>query len=194
MVNLRGWLAIARSLGAALVVGAMGGVAPAIAQDDTRDLLEILERSVVRGNLTYQVGGCVDKACAPKGRDRAAEAPYGVGPEANAETDNGTGAPAIAPEMGVLNLTLEGGGGTLNFAYDRTANCCMEFELSESRDGNTIDVVEANGGMVCRCLCEFNLTGTIQNLAPGLYRVRLFQNSRRGGQQLVTTRQVEVNP
>jgi hypothetical protein len=172
----------------AALVGA-GAMLPAIATEDFSEF-EFLVPTVVRGNLTYQVGGCVDKACAPKGRDRAPTPAAEMVPNGAQQTDPA----AIAPELGVFNLSIEGGSGTLNFAYDRTANCCFEFDLSESRDGNIIDVTETGGGLLCRCLCDFNLTGTITNLAPGSYRVRLFQRPRQGDRQLVTTRQVDIKP
>ncbi|GAB4359123.1 MAG: hypothetical protein Fur0042_28590 [Cyanophyceae cyanobacterium] len=166
---------------------------PAIATEPISEF-DFLVPTVVRGNLTYQVGGCVDKACAPKGSAprRAPETLPGTDPEPPSSVEVESG--AIAPGLGVLNLVLEGGSGTLNFAYERTANCCFEFDLAESRDGNTIDVIETSGGLLCRCLCDFNLTGTIQNLAPGPYRVRLFQAPRQGDRQLVTTRQVDIKP
>lgn len=194
MVKLRGAAAIAQwPWGLMVALVGVGAVIPAIATEDFSGLedFEFVAPAVVRGNLTYRVGGCVDKACGSKGGDRPSVAPpegsdaYGASQEDPA---------AIAPEMGVLNLVLEGGSGTLNFAYERTANCCFEFDLAENRDGNTIDVIETSGGLLCRCLCDFNLTGTIQNLAPGPYRVRLFQAPRQGDRQLVTTRQVDIKP
>lgn len=199
MAKLRGWsaaAAIARwPWGAVAALMGVGTVLPAIATEDFMGDLsefEFAAPTVVRGNLTYQVGGCVDKnkTCNRKGRDRAPVRAAEMVPSDIHHADP----TAIAPGLGVLNLVLEGGSGTLNFAYERTANCCFEFDLTESRDGNTIDVIETGGGLLCRCLCDFNLTGTIQNLEPGAYRVRLFQVPRQGDRQLVTTRQVDIKP
>ena len=72
----------------------------------------------------------------------------------------------------VVTPTAEGFDFTQRIAY----TCCADIVASLGQDieTNTLRLVETNRGEVCRCLCGYELTGSVTNLSAGDYTVEFW--------------------
>jgi hypothetical protein len=52
-------------------------------------------------------------------------------------------------------------------------NCCSDFCIIYEMTGNNIVAQEYDSLAVCMCVCRYNLTSTIHDLAPGQYTLTL---------------------
>lgn len=78
----------------------------------------------------------------------------------------------------VRNVAIAFENGRLTFSHDLTSTCCASFVLDRSIDRSVyppvISIVERDMGERCRCLCDFQVAGTIGPLPPGSYLVRVY--------------------
>jgi len=78
----------------------------------------------------------------------------------------------------VRNVAIGFENGRLTFSHDLTFTCCASFVLDRSIDRSVhppvISIVERDMGERCRCLCDFQVAGTIGPLPPGSYLVRVY--------------------
>lgn len=78
----------------------------------------------------------------------------------------------------VRNVAIGFENGRLTFAHDLTFTCCASFVLDRSIDRSVnppvISIVERDVGEHCRCLCDYQVAGTIGPLPPGSYVVRVY--------------------
>lgn len=151
-------------------------------------IVETGDRAAADG-FSYRVGGCADKRCTPKGKPTEADAPAADPLPPQPGTGDLT---VVEPRFGFYDASLAADGDSIVFEYARSSNCCYSLTLDHQREGQTIDIIETAAGAPCRCLCSFDLTGRIEGLVPGTYRVRFFQRSRRGEQNLVADGTVDV--
>lgn len=124
----------------------------------------------------YSVSGCEDASISP------AVAPLWAAARAltckSGASEGLTRSPLALGRELVSNIAISTEGRTLVFGHDLTYTCCAAFVLDRSldREGgqSIITVVERNEGEHCRCLCDYQITGTIGPLPPGSYTLRVY--------------------
>lgn len=73
---------------------------------------------------------------------------------------------------GEVEITVEDG--LIHVEQQLTYVCCAELKLTVEQEGNTLRVIEANAGEICRCLCEYQVQAEIADLDPGTYEVQVW--------------------
>ena len=78
--------------------------------------------------------------------------------------------------------------GQVQFQYIRSTNCCSYIELVPEQRGQVLEVREWTlpSSSVCRCVCPRNVKGTMNDLDPGVYTLRVL------GSQYVDDQEQEV--
>lgn len=67
--------------------------------------------------------------------------------------------------------------GRLQFQHTLHFSCCARLALSPTVAADTITIVEhhqGSAGELCRCTCDYEITGELNHLAAGRYRVRVY--------------------
>ncbi len=162
----RPWLAIGSGL-AALLLGAIATPALPPRNSPPRAL------PATDAQLVYSVSGCEDASLPPE-RVLAS----------NGETAPSCSKTALTGDWAFLggdpvqNVAIGFENGRLTFAHDLTFTCCASFVLDRSIDRSVyppvISIVERDVGVHCRCLCNYQVAGTIGPLPPGSYVVRVY--------------------
>lgn len=88
----------------------------------------------------------------------------------------------------VTDLQVQALPGQVQFQYIRSTNCCSYIELVPEQRGQVLEVREWTlpASSVCRCVCPRNVEGTMNDLEPGVYTLRVL------GSQYVDDREQEV--
>lgn len=67
--------------------------------------------------------------------------------------------------------------GQFRFQHTLHFNCCARLALSPTVADNTITIVEhhqGSAGELCRCTCDYTITGELHHLTAGRYQVRVY--------------------
>lgn len=67
--------------------------------------------------------------------------------------------------------------GQLRFQHTLHFSCCARLALSPTVADNTITIVEhhqGSAGELCRCTCDYTITGELDHLTAGRYQVRVY--------------------
>lgn len=79
---------------------------------------------------------------------------------------------ALVGSFGDVRLEVAGGDVTLH--HDNAVlNCCADFHMIYGMTGNNIVAQEYDSLAACMCICRYNLTSTMHDLAPGYYTLTL---------------------
>jgi hypothetical protein len=90
-------------------------------------------------------------------------------------------APARHAGQDCLSWSYDGRG-TLTLQHVNTAfNCCPDYDIKLAVRQHTLTLIEQEITGHCSCLCLFDLTFTITDLPPGLYRVEIEQEYLESG-------------
>lgn len=57
---------------------------------------------------------------------------------------------------------------------DAFYNCCVEILVEVVQNGNVFNLYEHESGDHCYCMCYFDITTTIYDLAPGTYTTNVY--------------------
>lgn len=105
-------------------------------------------------------------------------------------TDRGLPAPAAAV-AGCERVDVTAGIATVLMRHEGAIlNCCGDVSVDTVVDGATIRFVERQVGEPCHCLCPYNLSASVDDLAAGKYVVEV----RGPRNELVWVQFVEVFP
>lgn len=96
---------------------------------------------------------------------------------------------AVADHESVANVQVNVVGDRLRFKHKIWHTCCAEISVESSlKPGvgplgrSEIRAIERDRGEVCRCMCNFDVTATIDSLPPGNYDFRVYAEVRQDGQ------------
>ncbi len=66
--------------------------------------------------------------------------------------------------------------GDNGFKFDHRIGyyCCADIVLNVSTKDHTINITEINKGEICRCMCQYTITGKVYNLTKGTYHILLY--------------------
>ncbi len=79
------------------------------------------------------------------------------------------------PRSSPPTLELETAPGYFRFRYRFEYTCCADWVIPEVwRPGNVVAIAPQNFGNSCRCVCEYELEGRLENLPPGSYRLQFY--------------------
>ncbi|MEM9246312.1 MAG: hypothetical protein AAGA67_11320 [Cyanobacteria bacterium P01_F01_bin.153] len=76
----------------------------------------------------------------------------------------------------VTDLDIQGlsESGAVQFKYSRSGNCCSQIQLIPKRREQVLEVLEQDTtDQHCRCRCDYEAEGVIDNLEPGEYTLRV---------------------
>ncbi|MEM6501344.1 MAG: hypothetical protein AAF685_05850 [Cyanobacteria bacterium P01_C01_bin.89] len=76
----------------------------------------------------------------------------------------------------VTDLDIQGlsESGAVQFKYSRSGNCCSQIQLIPKRREQVLEVMEQDTtDQHCRCRCDYEAEGVIDNLEPGEYTLRV---------------------
>ncbi|TAD80360.1 MAG: hypothetical protein EA001_00770 [Oscillatoriales cyanobacterium] len=128
--------------------------------------------------LVYSVSGCEDVSLPP---ERVMAQNGAIAPPCAKITSANNWPTSDLAFLGrdpVRNVAIGFENDRLTFSHDLTFTCCASFVLDRSIDRSVyppvISIVERDMGERCRCLCDFQVAGTIGPLPPGSYVVRVY--------------------
>ena len=99
---------------------------------------------------------------------------------------------------GIREVQIQALPRTIHFQYTRSNNCCSFIELVPEQRGQVLEVRERElpSSSVCRCSCAQMAEGTMRDLEPGIYTLRVFSSpgywSRQDGERVWIEEQEEV--
>ncbi|MGD1849891.1 MAG: hypothetical protein ACFCBU_04580 [Cyanophyceae cyanobacterium] len=116
------------------------------------------------------------RTIAPKSWAGAIASPISAPPSSDTEEAATLGVTIVERDSQVTDLHIQAlaESGTVQFKYGRSGNCCSQIQLLPKREGQVLEVMERDtADQQCRCLCDYEAEGTIDNLEPGEYTLRL---------------------
>ena len=89
-----------------------------------------------------------------------------------AETEKGMATRSLTPPT-ELKITPNANGFFFRHALDH--QCCRKAELTYTREGNTLTIIETWSGAGCRCRCFSELEAQVSGLERGGLHIRILE-------------------